>query len=125
MMEPAITPLIWPLLKLFHHEPDRMDVDPLGDHLSDDRDPADANMAIPSLLFRRFRDRFAEIFPALRIESMEYLSLWAYPLSGGYRSWSLLPVQLVRPLLRLEELLLPVLGRIAGFRLLVVIERQV
>jgi hypothetical protein len=52
----------------------------------------------------------------------ERVSLLAYPLSGGFRSWNLVPAAAVAPLLRLEERVAPRLGRLAGFRLLLVIE---
>jgi hypothetical protein len=50
--------------------------------------------------------------------------LFAYPLSGGFKPWSLIPQALVRPVLALEDALLPVLGPVMGFRLLIVIEKQ-
>jgi len=52
------------------------------------------------------------------------LSLFAYPLSGGFRRWSLIPAFLVRPLLLVEDGLLIVLGPVMAFRLLVTLERR-
>ncbi len=60
--------------------------------------------------------------PDLQVLSVERFGLWAYPLSGGFQRWSVLPVGLAKPLLRLESKLNPWLGRLAGFRLMVVAE---
>ena len=62
--------------------------------------------------------------PGFRVCEVKLFSLLAYPLSGGFRSWSMLPVSFVNPLLRWEERLLPFLGRVAAFRLLGVIEAE-
>jgi hypothetical protein len=48
----------------------------------------------------------------------------AYPLTGGFRPWSLIPAALVRPALRIESALAPVLGPLCAFRMLVVMERR-
>jgi hypothetical protein len=52
------------------------------------------------------------------------LSLFAYPLSGGFKGWSLLP-KIVAPLiLRAEKYLLPAIGHLMAFRILVVLEKN-
>src|SRR3546814_6056098 len=70
------------------------------------------------------RRRFATAFPGLRFAVRAWLSLFAYPLSGGYQSWSLVPEAVVGPLLKLENLLLPLLGPIMAFRLAIILERR-
>ena len=62
--------------------------------------------------------------PDLLVVSTERFSLWAYPLSGGFQPWTLLPVWMAQPLLRLESKLNRSLGWLAGFRLMVVAERR-
>lgn len=125
MMEPGVTPASWLMTKLAHPEPLDMSENPLieGD-VPPGRDPWDANIAIPTLLFVRNPQHFSKIFPELPILSAERLSLFAYPLSGGFRSWSLLPAWAVRPLLRAEAVLMPVLGPLMAFRLMVVLARR-
>lgn len=124
MVEPAITPVSFAFFKLLHPEPVRMDEDPLADGPPPpDRDPYDSNQAIPTLLFGRHRARLERAFPALRVARVERLSMFGYPLSGGFRPWSLLPQGAVKPLLRLEDALAPVLGPLMAFRLLAVMER--
>lgn len=124
MLEPAITPLSWLFYRFLHPEPLMLSADPLGDGALDPgRPPFDANQAIPTLLFGRHRQRMERMFPLLRVVELRYLSLIAYPLSGGFRRWSLIPAAIVAPLLRLEQSLAPVLGRLMAFRLFVVMER--
>jgi SAM-dependent methyltransferase len=124
MVEPAITPVSWVFYTLLHPEPVIMNADPLADGTpAPDRKPFDANQAIPTLTFGRFRERFGERFPQLSVARVERLSFFAYPLSGGFRPWSLIPRSLVAPFLKMEDLLAPVLGRLLGFRLFVVIDK--
>jgi SAM-dependent methyltransferase len=126
MIEPAITPLSWLVYYFLHPEPVMLGVDPLADvEAAPERDAFDANQAIPNLLFARERDRlrFMEVFPELRVVGFRRLSLFAYPLSGGFKSWSLIPGAAVSAVLALERALLPLLGRWLAFRMLVVVER--
>ena len=51
------------------------------------------------------------------------MSMFAYPLSGGFRSWTLLPRPLVRPLLAVERALGLALGRLMGLRFMGVVEK--
>lgn len=124
MVEPGITPLSWPFYHFIHPEPVRMNEDPLRDGAADpNRDAFDANQAIPTLLFGRHRDRFTQIFPEFKVLSKEWLSLFAYPLSGGFKPWSLIPHALVKPVLSLEDKLAPLVGAAMGFRVLIVLEK--
>jgi SAM-dependent methyltransferase len=125
MIEPCITPLSWLFYKLLHSEPVDMSQDPLALTPPDaKRHPFDANQAIPTLLFFNHRARFEKQFSSLRVVRLERLSLWAYPLSGGFQSWSLISAGMCRFLLRLENRLLPWLGFLGGFRMLCVVESQ-
>ena len=124
MVEPAITWGSTLFYRLFHHEPVRTSADVLGDGDPDPRrDPYASNQAIPTLLATRDRERFHRLFPALRIASVQWFSFAAYPLSGGFQSWSLISEGLARRVLRIERALEPMLGRLAGFRLLMIVER--
>jgi SAM-dependent methyltransferase len=123
MIEPAITPISGLFYRLMHPEPVRMADDPLatGD-LSPGRDPYDSNQAIPTLLLGRDRARLATQFPELHLVEYRRIGLFSYPLSGGFRPWSLIPAAAVRPLLRLERVLEPLLGRFMAFRLIATLE---
>ena len=124
MLEPAVTFFSWFFYRFLHHEPLILDQDPLADSLprGSQRCPYTANQAIPTLLFGRHRGRFEQRFPQLVILSREFTGLWAYPLSGGFKRWSLTPLWLIPSLLKLENRLAPWIGYLLAFRMLVVLE---
>lgn len=123
--EPAITPLGGLVYRLFHHERVDTRVDPLVDGpITPGRDPYDSNQAIPTLLTGRYRAALAEKVPGLALTALERFSFAAYLLSGGFRSWSLLPKFAAGPLLRLEWSLRRVLGPLAALRLIAVYEKR-
>ena len=125
MVEPGITPVSFVFYRWFHPEPIDFGIDPLTeDPLEGPRDPFDANQAIPTLLFGRHRERLGRRCPELRLMVNRCFSLFAFPLSGGFRPWSLIPGAAAVFLLRLERILEPFLGRAIGFRLFVVLERR-
>ncbi|MBI4366871.1 MAG: class I SAM-dependent methyltransferase [Deltaproteobacteria bacterium] len=122
--EPAITPLSHGFYRLFHPEPVDMSVDPLKvGGLSADKNPWDSNQAIPTLLVGPYRDALARELPELRLARLDWFSFLAYPLSGGFRPWSLLPEPAARPLLAGEWCVRRIFGRLAGFRLLAIYEQ--
>jgi len=124
MVEPAITWGSTAFYRLFHHEPVRTSADVLADGSPDPRrDPYDSNQAIPTLIATRDRDRFHRLVPTLRIAGVQWFALAAYPLTGGFQPWSLIGEGVARRLLRLERALEPALGRFAGFRMLLTVEK--
>jgi len=126
MIEPAMTTLARRFYDYFHAEPVDMDADPFADvAINPDRDPFDANQAIPTLLFATSAAcrRVEEVIPSLRVRSVKWLSLFAYPMSGGLQSWSLMPAALVGPLLAFEEKVPEAVRRQIAFRMMVVLER--
>ncbi|CAA7613502.1 putative methyltransferase [Candidatus Terasakiella magnetica] len=124
VLEPGITALSFPFYRWLHQEDVRMGVDPFdGAPVCDGGNPYDSNQAIPTLMLARSGDRLQRSFPRLSLRSLEWLSLFAYPLSGGFKRWSLIPAALVAPLLWLEDRLAPLIGRFAAFRLLAVLEK--
>jgi len=125
LIEPAITPMSWAFYRFFHPEPVVMSADPLENgRIDPNRPPFDANQAIPTLLFGRHRKRLNQLFPDLKIVRLEWLSLFAYPLSGGFRPWCLFPAACIGPMLNFERLLAGWVGRIMAFRRLIVIEKS-
>jgi SAM-dependent methyltransferase len=124
MVEPAITWGSSLFYRLLHHEPVRTSAAVLMDGTPDPkRDPYDSNQAIPTLLATRDRERFHRLFPALRIASVEWFALAAYPLSGGFKPWSLISAGIARRMLALERALEPTIGRFAAFRMMLVVEK--
>jgi hypothetical protein len=59
----------------------------------------------------------------LRVRSVEWLSLFAYPMSGGFRDWSLISAAMVRPILEIEERVPEAVRKRAAFRMMVVLQR--
>jgi SAM-dependent methyltransferase len=125
MVEPAITYGSTLFYRLFHHEPVRTSAEALVDGTPDPRrDPYDSNQAIPTLLVTRERERFHARFPELRIVRVVWFAFAAYPLSGGFKPWSLLTAGMARHLLRFERTVEPLIGRLAAFRVMIVIEKK-
>lgn len=124
LIEPAITVMSSLFYRHFHPEPVDMSADPFKqvEH-NPDRKPFDANQAIPTLLFRDRYERFATIFSQHRLIELDWMSLFAYPLSGGFRPWSLIPLWLVGPVLDMEQAMPRWMRKVAGFRMLIVLEK--
>jgi SAM-dependent methyltransferase len=125
MVEPAITWGSSLFYRLLHHEPVVASADPLVTGVPDPRrDPYDSNQAIPTLIATRERERFHVLFPGLRIERVVWFSLLVYPLTGGFKPWSLIPEALAQRLLRMERSIEPMVGWALAFRMMLVVERQ-
>jgi SAM-dependent methyltransferase len=124
MLEPAITPVSNIFYRLFHEEPVDMKQNPYLEKPTEaGRKPFDANQAIPTLIFIKSPKTFTEKFPKFKLSDIHYFSLFSYPMSGGFKSWNLLPQFAVKSILRLEAKLMPVLGKYMSFRMLVIIEK--
>jgi SAM-dependent methyltransferase len=125
LIEPAITWGSTLFYRLLHSEPVRSSADALAEGSpSVGRDPYDANQAIPTILATRDQQRFHRQFPSLRIRRVDWFSFVVYPLSGGFQRWSLISLKMARRLLRIERAIEPWLGRYAGFRMMLLIEKD-
>lgn len=123
--EPAITAASWPFYRFLHPEPVRWHCDPLAvGPVDSGRDAFDANQAIPTLLLGRDRARLERAAPSLQILAVDWLSLLAYPLSGGFQPWSLVPEGAVEALLRWEDRVPRWARRLSAFRLIAVLARR-
>ena len=114
----------WLFYRMFHDEPLDMIADPYEAGMLDpDRYPYDANQAFPILLFqgRARQAQFEAAFPDLAVKTVERLACIAYPLSGGFWPWFLMPAGAVGVL---ENILSPVLKPLRAFRLFVVLEKR-
>ena len=83
--EPSSTALGYFMNKHFHHEPTDKNVAGWGfkaEEFGSGR-LTGANVALPSLIFRRDAKVFHEKFPCLKIESIKYHDFLRYALSGG------------------------------------------
>jgi SAM-dependent methyltransferase len=125
MIEPAITWGSSLFYRLLHQEPVDMSVDPLVAAAPDaTRDPFDANQALPTLLATRYWDRFHSMFPSLSMRAPQWFAFLVYPLSGGFKSWSLVPNRAAKTILGVERRFEPLLGRFAAFRMQIIVDKQ-
>jgi SAM-dependent methyltransferase len=125
MLEPFISPVSRLAFRLGHPERADMTVDPLPDDdcaVIEETGPFAANQAIPTLLFGRDRRRFHARFPDLRLRKRRLLSVFVYPMSGGFSGTCLVPRFAHRLAWGAEAVLLP-LRRLLAFRMLVVLEK--
>jgi len=125
MIEPGMSAIAYPFYRFLHQEPADMKVDPFSAGAArPSRDPYDANQAIPTLLFDEAnRPRLKELVPGLKTRHVEWLSLFAYPLSGGFKRWCLCPSPLTEVVVRLEDGLPRPVRRFFGFRIFVVMQK--
>lgn len=125
MVEPAITFGSSAFYRFLHPEPVRMSADPLIKGSPDPlKAPYDSNQAIPTLLATRDKANFMREFPGFRFLSVRWFSFLAYPLSGGFRKWSLLPYGIGKWVLKAERLFEERFGRLLGFRIMIVLEKS-
>lgn len=125
MVEPFISPASRLVFRLAHPEPVDLRADPLpaaGTPVFDESGAFASNQAIPTLLFGRDRVRFAQRFPDLGLKERRLLSVFVYPLSGGFSGPCLIPRWAHRLAWGAERLLYP-LRRLLAFRILVVLEK--
>jgi SAM-dependent methyltransferase len=125
MIEPGMSTVAYPFYHYLHQEPADMRVDPfLPGPAKSSRDPYDANQAIPTLLFSGAnRSRLNELVPKLIIRQVGWLSLFAFPLSGGFKSWCLMPSQLAMALVRFEDRLPDPVRKFFGFRIFAALQK--
>ena len=126
MIDPAITPVSGIFFRSFHAEPVDMRANPMvRQEYGQNKDPFESNQALPTLLFKQgnHRREFERRFPGLRIAEVRQMSLFAYPMCGGFQDWSLISGPVARGLLKLESALEPLLGPLMAFRLLVTVEK--
>jgi SAM-dependent methyltransferase len=124
-VEPGISALSGVLYRTLHEEPVDMLVDPLADGVLDpNKDPYVGNQAIPTLLATKYREQLSRVQPDLPLLDVRWLSLFAYPLSGGFKKWSLLTPGAARGLLGAERHMERWLGPLCAFRLMLVFGRS-
>jgi SAM-dependent methyltransferase len=123
MMEPYVSWLSFPVYRFLHSEGMRWNTDPFHHQSWERKEPFEGNQAVPTLIFRKQRKNFLEVFPRLKIIEEETMDIFLYPLSGGFHQPNLCPLFLWRFLERVERLLNP-LGSFLAFRLFIVLEKR-
>jgi SAM-dependent methyltransferase len=121
MVEPGITLVSWILYKIGHDELVDLSWEPKVECIPNpEKDPYESNQAIPTLLFGKYSSIVKKT--NFSIVDKKWMSLFAYPLSGGFQKWSLVSINLVSWLLKLEKKLIPFIGFLTAFRLIIVLE---
>jgi SAM-dependent methyltransferase len=124
LCEPYISPVSYPVYKFLHEEPLDMAADPLAMYDGNGaRDPFDSNQGIPTLLFARRPEAFAQAFPSLSLRSVSYMSGFSLPASGGFSHGPFLPFAVWSLWHKLDTSLPSAVMRWLAFRMLIVIER--
>lgn len=125
LMEPAGTPVGKMFYSLFHPEPcvPAEIVPPF--EFSPDAKGEFANMGMGHGLFTQHRGEVEEHLAGvrLRILSVRYRDVFAYPLTGGFSRPALLPARLLRALLAGERRLPQGVLRFLALRMVVVLEK--
>jgi SAM-dependent methyltransferase len=123
LMEPYISWSSFFIYRYLHPENLTMNMNPFNKNRSDThQNHFRENQAIPSLIFERYRNQFAQFFPNFNIITIKRMDYIIYPLSGGFHHSNLCPLFLYPILEYLEKLLYP-LNRLLAFRLFVVLEK--
>jgi SAM-dependent methyltransferase len=125
MIEPGKSPVAYPIYHCLRQEPVDMSVDPFAStQAKRPRDPFDANQAIPALLFDAGnRRRLNELVPELTVRYVDWLSLFAFPLSGGFKPWCLISSQFAAALVKFEDMLPMTTRRFFGFRIFATLQK--
>lgn len=119
LMEPYSSAFSFLFYKYFHHEPFNLNQNIL-------RKPYQfkaPNQAASQIIFKNEKSVFIEKFSGqLTIKKFKLLSTIIYPLSGGYKHYSLIPMYLLLPFKAMEIILYP-FKKFFSFRSLIVIEK--
>lgn len=120
LIEPCAGPLSRRLIRPLHHEP----WDEQGAWTLPPSGPlTGANMALPSIIFLRDRDRYRAAFPHLPIDRIRFHTIALYLLSGGVSMRSLAPGALFSPALALERLMAPAGSLLASMMTVELVKR--
>ncbi len=123
LLEPNVSLQSFLVYRFLHSEGLSWHIDPFKLRgFGKTKTPFQGNQAIPTLLFGRYKDRFVENFPTLKIIKKQRMDSILYPLSGGFHNPSLCPSFLYNTFEYMEKLLAP-LNRFLAFRLFVVLEK--
>jgi SAM-dependent methyltransferase len=120
LIEPCVGLLSRRFIRPLHHEP----WDEEGGWTLPPSGPlTGANMALPSIIFLRDRERYHAEFPHLPIDRVQFHTITLYLLSGGVSMRSFAPGILFRPVLALERLLAPAGSRLATMMTVELVKR--
>jgi SAM-dependent methyltransferase len=123
IMEPYVSWSSSLVYRFIHSEGMDRNVDPFKIDCSvKGKSPFSGNQAVTTLIFEKYKERFIETCPHLKIIRQERSDFILYPLSGGFNHPSLCPLFMYNLFEWIEKLLKP-LSLFLAFRRFVVLER--
>lgn len=117
IIEPYPTILSNIFYKLFHNEP----VNKKQSILLNKNNFTEPNQAASFILFNKEKAIF-ESSTSFKILSQKYFSTIIYPLSGGYKNYSLVPIKLI-PFLEFFEKVITPFNKFISFRTIVILQK--
>ena len=123
IMEPYISWASFLIYRFIHSEGMDRNIDPFQIDCSvKGENPFSGNQAITTLIFEKYKERFIEACPYLRIIKQERFDFIVYPLSGGFNHPNLCPLFMYNLFEWLEKLL-KALSYFLAFRIFIVLEK--
>jgi len=120
IVEPYVSYLSYPVWKLLHYESCNLKSLSID---SNEHARIDANIAIPTILFKKKRRQFEKDYADLKIIYENYHTIFHFFASGGYTYPSLIPKYLLSYLVKVEKKLQP-LGKWLGSFMTVIIQKD-
>lgn len=120
MVEPYVSYLSYPVWRFLHYESCNLKSLTID---SNETARIDANIAIPTILFRKKRKQFEKNYADLQIIYENYHTVFHFFASGGYTYPSLIPQILLPNLVKIENKLQP-LGKWFGSFMTVIIQKD-
>ena len=118
LLDPYVSLGSWIPWHFLHHEACSMD-EPF-DFSSDFRTE---NNARATLWFDRHLDALQSLIRPLAVDTVKCFDTFYYPLMGGFRRWSAIPRVLAPMMLRLDRWLGRWVGKLFGYRMLIVMSK--
>jgi SAM-dependent methyltransferase len=126
LVEPWITPFSRFIYTYLHQEECNLEIEPWLDLSQFDKakNAFDGNAAIPYVLLSKGKNFVKESLPELRLQSLQPFSFITYLLSGGFKTFNLLPNFLYGPIYQVEKGTHPLWAKFASLRAVIIWEKQ-
>lgn len=126
LVEPWITPFSRFIYTYLHQEVCDLDIEPWleSDLFGSGKDAFDGNAAIPYVLLSEGQSALEQSLPELQLLTLRPHSLFTYLLSGGFKSFNLLPNFLYNAAYSLENMTYPFWASMGSLRALIIWEKR-
>lgn len=123
MVEPYPSAFSLVIYRKFHPEPFKMNTNPFTRIRHLQKNPWQANQALPYLLFFKYKKKLMQIIGKdFKVIKSQKNNCLIYPLSGGFENKSLVPDLLI-PLLKILEIIIRPISFLLAFRCYVILEK--